>query len=77
MKIKIIVIACVLFCQSLSARNEKGQPAQSNLNTNQVAQVTSPDKSVVLQVLLSASGDIQYLVKKTGQPLSNLRLWVW
>jgi hypothetical protein len=66
MKVKIIVIACVLFCQSLSARDEKGQRAQSNLSTNQVAEVRSPDKSVVLQVLLSASGDIQYLVKKDG-----------
>ncbi|WP_300600803.1 glycoside hydrolase family 97 protein [Niabella sp.] len=52
MKIKIILVACVLFCRLLQA-----QP---------VARLESPGKSVVLQVFLSAAGDMQYLVKKDG-----------
>jgi hypothetical protein len=51
MKAKIIITVCTLFCHSLFA---------------QVAKLESPDKSIVLNVFLSASGEIQYGVKKTG-----------
>ncbi|HWI91403.1 MAG TPA: glycoside hydrolase family 97 catalytic domain-containing protein [Flavisolibacter sp.] len=51
MKTKIIATACILFYHSLFA---------------QVAKLESPDKSIVLNVFLSASGEIQYEVKKSG-----------
>lgn len=51
MKTKLFVTACILFCHSLFA---------------QVAKLGSPDKSIVLNVFLSASGEIQYQVKKSG-----------
>jgi alpha-glucosidase len=56
MKTKIIVTVCVLFCLSLPAC----LPAQ------EVAQLQSPDKSIVLNVFLSASGEIQYRIKRSG-----------
>ncbi|HLP38144.1 glycoside hydrolase family 97 protein [Lacibacter sp.] len=51
MKSKLIVTVCILFCHSLFA---------------QVAKLESPDKSIVLNVFLSASGKIQYSIKKSG-----------
>jgi alpha-glucosidase len=51
MKTKIIATVCILFCHSLFA---------------QVAKLESPDKSIVLNVFLSSSGEIQYEVKKSG-----------
>jgi hypothetical protein len=55
MKAKTLVIVCILFCHSLMAREAQ-----------QVAKVESPDKSIVLRVLLSASGEIQYEIKRSG-----------
>jgi alpha-glucosidase len=55
MKAKTLVIVCILFCHSLMAREAQ-----------QVAKVESPDKSIVLQVFLSASGEIQYGIKRSG-----------
>ncbi len=49
MKTKLIVAVCIVFCQSVFA---------------QVAKLESPNKSIVLNVFLSASGEIQYQVKK-------------
>lgn len=51
MKSKLIVAVCILFCHSLFA---------------QVAKLESPDKSIALSVFVSASGEIQYDVKKSG-----------
>lgn len=51
MKTKLIVAVCIVFCQSVFA---------------QVAKLESPDKSIILNVFLSASGEIQYQVKKSG-----------
>lgn len=51
MKTKLTVAVCIVFCQSVFA---------------QVAKLESPDKSIVLNVFLSASGEIQYHVKKSG-----------
>lgn len=51
MKSKLIVTVCILFCHSLFA---------------QVSKLESPDKSIVLNVFLSASGKIQYSIKKSG-----------
>lgn len=51
MKSKLIVTVCILFCHSVFA---------------QVAKLESPDKSIVLNLSLSPSGEIQYKVKKSG-----------
>lgn len=51
MKSKLIVTVCILFCHSLFA---------------QVTKLESPDKSIVLNVFVSASGKIQYSIKKSG-----------
>lgn len=51
MKTIIIVTACILFYHSLFA---------------QVAKLESPDKSIVLDVFVSGSGEIQYSIKKSG-----------
>ena len=42
-------------------------PAQAQ----QVAKVESPDKSIALQVFLSASGEIQYSIQKSGVTIIN------
>src|SRR5687767_8627290 len=36
------------------------------LQAQQVAQLQSPDKSIALQVFLSASGEIQYRIQRSG-----------
>lgn len=51
MKTTIIVIACILFYHSIFA---------------QVAKLESPDKSIVLNVFVSGSGEIRYSIKKSG-----------
>jgi alpha-glucosidase len=55
MKTKSIVIICILFCHSLMAREAP-----------LVAKLESPDKSIVLNVFLSASGEIQYQIQRSG-----------
>lgn len=55
MKTKTIVTVCILFCHSLMARE-----------IQQVAKLESPDKSIVLNVSLSASGEIQYNIQRSG-----------
>ena len=55
MKSKTIVIVCILFCNSLMARQAQ-----------QVAKLESPDRSIVLNVSLSVSGEIQYRIQKAG-----------
>lgn len=57
MKAKIIIGVCILFCHSLFA---------------QVVKLQSPDKSIVLNVFLSASGEIQYHIKKSGVGIIQL-----
>lgn len=70
MKAKIIVSVCILFCHSLLARENK-EPVKKGKcrpewHAQQVAKLASPDKSIVLNVFLSAAGEIQYSVKKSG-----------
>lgn len=42
------------------------------LHAQQVARLTSPDRSIVLNVFLSASGEIQYSIQKSGVDVIHL-----
>ena len=55
MKTKVLVLVCILFYHSLLAQETKG-----------IARLENPDRSIVLNVFLSASGKIEYEVKKSG-----------
>ena len=43
----------------------------NQLQAQQVAQLQSPDKSIALQVFLSASGEIQYRIQRSGITIIN------
>jgi len=76
MKAKVIACLCILFCHSLlalenfpSSVTEKKEPVAKGKfkpEWKQVAKLESPDKSIVLTVFLSDSGEIQYNLKKSG-----------
>ncbi|HKO79553.1 MAG TPA: glycoside hydrolase family 97 catalytic domain-containing protein [Chitinophagaceae bacterium] len=61
MKKTSLLLASLLFFFS-----EEVIAQTSNQTSKQVAQLQSPDKSIALNVFLSASGEIQYAVKKSG-----------
>lgn len=50
----------------LIGMNSPGIGIMNPLKAQQVAQVQSPDKSIVLNVFLSASGEIQYGIQRSG-----------
>ncbi|WP_276500149.1 glycoside hydrolase family 97 protein [Terrimonas pollutisoli] len=62
MKKTSLLLAILLFFFS----EEELIAQTSNQTSKRVAQLQSPDKSIALNVFLSASGEIQYAVKKSG-----------
>ena len=56
----------ILLCWLLTGINGWGKGTGNQLHAQHIAHVQSPDKSIVLQVLLSATGEIQYTVQKSG-----------
>lgn len=55
----------LLVCFSIGI-NTWGTEISNSLQAKQLAQLQSPDKSIALSVFLSASGEIQYVVQKSG-----------
>ncbi|WP_343674674.1 glycoside hydrolase family 97 catalytic domain-containing protein [Chitinophaga sp.] len=51
--------------------NVKGYAKAKELQTHQVAKLESPDKSIVLEVLLSPSGEVKYQIQKSGVNVIN------
>lgn len=56
----------ILLVWLLIGMNGRGNGTMHQLQAQQVAQLQSPDKSIVLQVFLSASGEIQYSIQRSG-----------
>lgn len=59
----------ILLVGLLVGMNARGTMAGNQLQAQQIAQVESPDKSIRLNVALSAAGEIQYGIQKSGVPV--------
>jgi len=66
MVMKMSFKSTILLGWLLTGLNGWGIGIMNPLKAQQVAQVQSPDKSIVLNVFLSASGEIQYGIQRSG-----------
>src|SRR5688572_5263411 len=66
MVLKMSLKSTILLVWLLIGINGWGRGIGNQLQAQQVALLQSPDKSIVLQVSLSASGEIQYRIQRSG-----------
>lgn len=64
--LKMSLKCAILLVWLLIGMNGWGIGTFNQLQAQQVAQLQSPDKSIALNVFLSASGEIQYRIQKSG-----------